>query len=188
MDMRDQILESAQRLVQQRGFNGFSYADIAAEVGIRKSSLHHHFPSKTDLGVALMEKYAAQLEGALLELSDSSIAADKKLASYINVYRSALEAERMCLGGMLATEVLTLDEVMLPSLRRFFARNTEWLTEVLKQGQAENIFVLSSTAETHANLLVSALQGALLLARATGDHKKFEQTALLLMTSLLRKG
>lgn len=50
MDMREQILTSAQRLVQQRGFNGFSYADIADEVGIRKASLHHYFPTKTDLG------------------------------------------------------------------------------------------------------------------------------------------
>jgi TetR/AcrR family transcriptional repressor of nem operon len=188
MDMKDQILESAQRLVQQRGFNGFSYADIAAEVGIRKASLHHHFPTKTDLGVALMEKYTEQLVDALRTISESPVPADKKLAAYIGVYRSLLNAERMCLGGMLATEVLTLDEAMLPGLKRFFAQNTKWLSEILKEGKAHQIFTLNGTAATHAGLLLSALQGALLLARTTGDHKAFDQTASLLISGLKRKG
>lgn len=188
MVMRAQILASAQRFVQTRGFNGFSYADIAKEVGIRKASLHHHFPTKTDLGVALVEMYAAMLEGALLKISASSASTDKKLAAYVGIYHDSLEAERACLGGMLASEVLTLDKAILPGLKSFFARNTKWLTEILAEGKAKRIFVLCGTAANHAHLFVSALQGALILARATGDHKVFDQTASLLMASLLRKG
>ena len=71
MDMREHILASAQRLAQQRGFNGFSYADIAEEVGIRKASLHHYFPTKTDLGLALIEVYSTQFDSALLRISGS---------------------------------------------------------------------------------------------------------------------
>ena len=81
MEMRDQILVSAQRLVQQRGFNGFSYADIAVEVGIRKASLHHYFPTKTDLGLALIEVYSGRLNSALLNISGSSLSADAKLGA-----------------------------------------------------------------------------------------------------------
>jgi TetR/AcrR family transcriptional regulator, transcriptional repressor for nem operon len=188
MDMRDQILTSAQRLVQQRGFNGFSYADIAVEVGIRKASLHHHFPTKTDLGLALIEVYSRQLDSMLLNISSSFSPANEKLEAYIALYRGTLEAERMCLGGMLASEALTLDAAMLPSLKHFFIRNTEWLTEILAEGESRQFFMLSGSSVDHARMLLSALQGALLIARATGDHEAFEQTASTLMTGLTRKG
>ena len=188
MEMREQILASAQRLVQMRGFNGFSYADIAKEVGIRKASLHHHFPTKTDLGVALIDMYAAMLEGALLKIGASSEPADKKLATYVGIYRNSLEVKRACLGGMLASEALTLDKAVLHGLKRFFELNTRWLTEILSEGKAKRIFTLNGTASNHAHLLVSSLQGALILARAMGDRKVFDQTASILMASLLRKG
>jgi TetR/AcrR family transcriptional repressor of nem operon len=186
--MRDRILASALRWVQTRGFNGFSYADIAREVGIRKASLHHHFPTKTDLGVALVGMYTAQMDGALLGIRASSAPADEKLAAYVGLYRHALEAKRVCLGGMLASEVLTLDEAVLPGIKHFFRRNVEWLTAILDEGAANQIFVLIGTATRHAHLFVAALQGALMLARATDDPKTFEQTASLLLTSVRRKG
>lgn len=187
MEMKDQILTSAQRLVQQRGFNGFSYADVAVEVGIRKASLHHHFPSKADLGLALIESYTAKLNHELNRINGLGIPAKAKLEAYANIYRSTLEADCMCMGGMLASETLTLDDTMLPSLKRFFALNTEWLTEVLIEGESQHLFALKSSAANHARLLLSAFQGALLVARATGDHEAFDQTALLLISGLLAK-
>ncbi|MBI3561513.1 MAG: TetR/AcrR family transcriptional regulator [Gammaproteobacteria bacterium] len=188
MEMRDQILASAQRLVQQRGFNGFSYADIADEVGIRKASLHHYFPTKTDLVLTLVEVYTAQLEAELLRISNAPSPANAKLRAYAEIYHGTLESGRMCLGGMLATESLTLDPALLPSLKRFFARNTEWLTEILAVGHVQHLFVLTGSAADHARMLLSALQGALLIARATGDHAAFDMTVSLLISGLLRKG
>lgn len=188
METREQILASAQRLVQTRGFNGFSYADIAKEVGIRKASLHHHFPTKTDLGMALIDMYAAMMEDALVKIGASSEPADKKLAEYVGIYRHSLEAERACLGGMLASEALTLDNGVLRGLKRFFDLNVRWLTEILSEGKAKRIFTLNGTASNHAHLLVSSLQGALIFARATGDRQVFDQTASTLTAGLLRKG
>jgi TetR/AcrR family transcriptional repressor of nem operon len=188
MDMRDQILASAQRLVQQRGFNGFSYADIAVEVGIRKASLHHYFPTKTDLGQALIDIYSAQLDCELLRITGLALPADAKLDAYISIYRGSLDADRMCLGGMLASEALTLDATMLPGLKRFFVRNTEWLTETLAAGKSQRLFTLTGSAADHARVLLSALQGALLIARASGDHEAFNRTTSLLISGLSRKG
>lgn len=188
MEMRDKILASAQRLLQQRGFNGFSYADIASEVGIRKASLHHHFPSKADLGVSLIEQYSVNVNNALASISASALPANKKLAAYASFYRSSLESERMCLGGMLATEVQTLDVMILPGLKHFFTLNVKWLIEVLTEGVSQQIFTLSGSATDHARILLSALQGALLVARATGDRDAFDQTAALLIKALMRKG
>ena len=188
MDMREQILTSAQRLVQQRGFNGFSYADIAEEVGIRKPSLHHHFPSKVDLGMALIENYTSQLEKELHRISVLPITTDAKLAAYIALYRAALDADCMCLGGMLASDAITLDAAILPGLKRFFAMNIEWLTEVLAEGKSLQHFDLSGPVADHARMLLSALQGALMIARATGDVAAFDQTTALLLGNFTRKG
>lgn len=187
MDMKEHILSVAQRLVQQRGFNGFSYADIAEEVGIRKASLHHHFSGKADLGLALIDGYTEQLNQELKRISSQPVQADKKLAAYIAIYRSTLVADRMCLGGMLASEALTLDVAMLPSIKRFFARNTEWLAEVLAEGKAQQLFHFYGAAVDQARMLLAALQGALLLARAASDHEAFEQTATALIAGLVRK-
>ncbi|PPD22715.1 MAG: TetR family transcriptional regulator [Methylomonas sp.] len=187
MEMKERILTSAQRLVQQRGFNGFSYADIAKEVGIRKASLHHHFPSKTDLGVALIQSYTVQLSNALAGINSSQLAPQDKLAAYIDIYRNALSADCMCLGGMLATEALTLDSSMLPSLKRFFELNVSWLANVLTEGSLHE-FKLTNSPEQHARAILSALQGALLIARASGDHAGFEQTGEILRQGLLREG
>lgn len=188
MEMREHILASAQRLVQQRGFNGFSYADIAAEVGIRKASLHHYFPAKMDLGMALVEMYSTRFENELLRISGLSSRADSNLDAYVALYRGALEADRMCLCGMLASEALTLDAAIVPGVKRFFVRNTEWLTEVLAAGKSQRLFVLPGAAVDHARVFLSALQGALLIARATGDHQAFDRTSSLLLSGLLRKG
>lgn len=187
MEMKEQILASAQRLVQQRGFNGFSYADIAAEVGIRKASLHHHFPSKTDLGVALIEEYSAQVDGARTRISGLGLLADAKLRAYVALFRATLDSERMCMGGMLASEWMTLDASMLPALKRFFARNTEWLTEILAGGVTQKQLELSGSAADHARVFLATLQGALLIARATGDYDGFDRSAALLISGLTRK-
>lgn len=188
MDMREQILTSAQKLLQQRGFNGFSYADIADEVGIRKASLHHYFPTKIELGLALIESYSAQVERELDRISGSPLRAGAKLAAYVDLYRGSLRADRMCLCGMLASEVLALDIAMRPGLKRFFVRHTEWLTEILAAGKPKRMLIFNGAAADHARLFLSALQGALLMARATGDHEAFDQSTSLLISDLSGKG
>ena len=188
MDTKEHILTVAQKLVQQRGFNGFSYADIAEEVGIRKASLHHHFATKAELGVALLETYSAQLNNELLRISSLPVKADVKLNAYFDLFRGSLKAQCMCLGGMMASDSLTLDGAMLPGLKRFFDQNTEWLTEILADGKSQKVFVLVSSAADHARVLLASLEGALLIARATGDHETFDRTVSLLIKSLTRKG
>ena len=55
-DTAARILDVAERLVQTRGFNGFSYADVASELDVTKASLHYHFPGKAELGQALIAR------------------------------------------------------------------------------------------------------------------------------------
>src|SRR3984893_12118806 len=98
----DRILDSAETLVQTRGYNGFSYAHIAAALGITKASLHYHFASKAELGEALIARYATRFAAALDEIDRTTPDARERLGAYAELYAGVLHGRRMCLCGMLA--------------------------------------------------------------------------------------
>src|SRR3954447_20029389 len=111
-DTAARILDAAERLVQRRGFNGFSCADVAAELLITKASLHYHFPSKAELGEALIVRYGERFAAALKAIDAAPGEAHSKLVAYADLYASVLEDHRMCLCGMLAAEYQTLPDAM----------------------------------------------------------------------------
>jgi TetR/AcrR family transcriptional repressor of nem operon len=106
------ILDVAERLVQLRGFNGFSYADIAAELHITKASLHYHYAGKAELGRALIERYAQRFTAALAAIDQHETDPIEKIRAYEAIYADVLSERRMCLCGMLAAGYDTLAEPM----------------------------------------------------------------------------
>lgn len=187
MDTKENILNSAQRLIQQSGVNGFSYADIAAEIGIRKASLHHHYATKTDLVKALIERYTDQAELLLMDIARSPLTKKEQLEQYIGLYRHTLAEDKVCVGGMLSAEMLTLDNSITPCLTRFFNNHVDWVAQVLTLGEKAGEFQLSDSAEACAKMIVSTLQGALMVSRGMKENSIFEQTATSLLASLLTK-
>jgi TetR/AcrR family transcriptional regulator, transcriptional repressor for nem operon len=183
-DTAERILDSAERLVQSRGFNGFSYADVAAELGITKASLHYHFPGKAELGEALIGRYAARFAEALEGIDARGGDAPAKLAAYARIYAEVLRDKRMCLCGMLAADYDTLAKPMREAVVRFFDDNEAWLTAVFAQGQAEASLHPDGSAGEAAQALVGGLEGALLIARPYGEVARFEAAATRLLTSL----
>src|SRR5271170_1076386 len=113
------ILDVAEQLAQTRGYNGFSYADIAAQLGVTKASLHYHFPSKAELGRALIERYHGLFGAALDAIDRQTDEPREKLRQYVGLYDSVLSNERMCLCGMLAAEHATLPAPMQEELKLF---------------------------------------------------------------------
>src|SRR5438552_9052482 len=104
-DTRDEILDVAQRLIQARGFSGFSYADIATKVGIRKASIHHHFPTKGALGTKLMVRYRRVFGEALARIDAADVDARARLRHYAELFADVLrDGHRMCMCGMLAAD------------------------------------------------------------------------------------
>ena len=83
---RDHILDSAQALAQTRGFNAYSYADIASELGVRKASIHYHFPSKHDLETELLERYRSGFIAALGTIESSVENGMERLKRYTQLY------------------------------------------------------------------------------------------------------
>jgi TetR/AcrR family transcriptional repressor of nem operon len=171
------ILDVAEELAQTRGYNGFSYADIALKLGVTKASLHYHFPSKAELGRALIERYR-HLFGAALEAIDQQIQDPrKKLRRYVDLYNSVLSNERMCLCGMLAAEFATLPAPMQDGLKLFFDANERWLTTVLDEGRRAGMLSFKESANERARVLLGALEGAMLVARSYGDPLRFRSAA-----------
>ena len=176
-DTASAILDIAERLAQTKGYNGFSYADIAAELGVTKASLHYHFPSKEELGRALIERYQIGFGAALESIDQLEVKPHEKLRRYVELYDSVVRNDRMCLCGMLAAEYATLPAPMQVELRRFFDMNERWLTNVLQKGRHSGLFSFKESASERARVIFGALEGAMLVARSYGDARRFQTAA-----------
>jgi len=171
------ILDVAEQLAQTRGYNGFSYADIAAELGVTKASLHYHFPSKAELGRTLIARYQAAFADALEMIDKRTAEPAKKLREYVGLYDAVMRNHRMCLCGMLAAEYTTLPAPMQEGLREFFDLNERWLTTVLQAGRRSQSLSFKQSANERARVILGALQGAMLVARSYGDSRRFQAAA-----------
>jgi TetR/AcrR family transcriptional repressor of nem operon len=178
------ILDVAERLAQTRGYNGFSYADIAAQLGVTKASLHYHFPSKAELGRALIERYHALFAAALGAIDEQAEEPSEKLQRYAGLYDSVLSNERMCLCGMLAAEYATLPAPMQQGLTQFFDANERWLTAVLEDGLRTGAFLFTESPNERARVLLGALEGAMLVARSYGNPRRFRAAAASVLADL----
>jgi TetR/AcrR family transcriptional repressor of nem operon len=179
------ILDVAERLVQTRGYNGFSYADISSELKIRNASVHYHFPSKSDLGKRLLERYRETFLAALARLEGESPDARRRLRSYVGLWTRVLrDRDRMCLCGMMAADLATLPKPVRAEIRRFFDENEAWLVRVLRAGSRQGAVRLAGTPEVEARLLTMGLEGAMLVARSYGETRRFEEIAARLLAGL----
>jgi len=180
-DTADRILDVAERLVQVRGFNAFSYADVAHELGVRKASLHYHYPTKAALGVALVDRYRRTFLAALDVIESETSDAFARLERYVELFRAVLLRGQMCMCGMLASDVETLPDGMRASIGAFFADNEAWLTRVLEHGRERHEVRFHGHAAETAMFFVSTLEGAMLVARANGRTAQFDAVAAQLL-------
>ena len=107
-DTKGELLDAAQAMIQERGFNAFSYKDLAEVVGIRTASIHYHFAAKTDLALALMKRYSGELESALAVIDRPGRGARARLERFIDLYRQTAKRGAICLCGSLGADLETL--------------------------------------------------------------------------------
>jgi TetR/AcrR family transcriptional repressor of nem operon len=182
-ETRDAALDIAERLVQLRGFNGFSYADIATELGVTKAALHYHFPGKAELGETLIDRYASRFRDALAAIDADGIPAPDKLRAYCAIYLGVLRAHRMCLCGMLAAEYDTLPPPMRAAIAEFFDDNERWLAGLLEGGRASGDLAFVEPARQAAQTVVATLEGAMLVARPRRDASILEAAVVHLLAA-----
>ena len=174
-DTRTNIMDVAQDLIQRRGVNGMSFQDISDAVKIRKASIHHHFASKQDLVEALLVRYRAEFGVLLTEILDSRAKAKGKLLRYGALFEGTLQAgnqDKSCLCGMLASEVFSLDDGPVRSVKGFMQDNVKFLTKVLKEGKKDGSLAIRGNVEDSASMILAAFEGGLLVARADGGPEQ----------------
>ena len=173
----DRILDAGQELIQTGGFSAMSFQDIASEVGIRKPSIIHHFPTKAELGVAIIRRYrdtfAAQLQQISEEPAKSSWDA---LEFYFSPYLFlASTPDKVCLCGALAGEIPVLPGVMRVEVKQFIEAHQRWLEEILREGVERGGLVLIDSPKSLSRVIFNSLQGSLLVTRSTGDVSQLKE-------------
>ena len=171
----DDILNCARSLIVAGGYNGFSYADIAQVVGIRKPSIHHHFPSKADLVKTLVVRYREAAEAGIANLERAVPGPLDQLEAYIAYWKTCIgdASAPFCICALLANELPVLPDEIAVEIRAYFRFLSGWLTSVLERGAALGVVTLADTPRVAAEAFMATVHGAMLSARAYGDTAIF---------------
>ena len=171
----DEILASARNLIMSGGYNGFSYADISEVVGIRKASIHHHFPSKVDLVRELVKRYREDGQASVVTLEQNVPDALDVLKVYANHWAKCIgDASRpYCVCALLASELPSLPPEVATEVTNFFRFISSWLTTVMERGGKNGALNLTSEPHVEAEAFLATVYGAMLSARAYGKPEVF---------------
>jgi TetR/AcrR family transcriptional repressor of nem operon len=164
------IMNMAEDLLQFKGFNGFSYAHIASELGVKNAAIHYHFPTKEDLSIAVIKRYRDRFQLWINNSRVKDLAPEKKLDWFLSIYNDMrVEQGKVCLVG---------------SMEALHNELLAWLGDMLAEGREAGAFRFHGDPANKAALILSSLQGALQMARALGT-KKFRDVIEQLRLDLL---
>jgi TetR/AcrR family transcriptional regulator, transcriptional repressor for nem operon len=170
------LVDGAAHLIMVGGYNGFSYADLAKQFGIRNASIHFHFPSKVDLVVAVVEYARSMIQAQIAMLEDSSSVGMDQLLTYTGYWERCIrdQSAPFCIAGVLAAELPSLPERVAIAVRGHFVDLTKWLEHVLALGVKQGSMRLDSSPAVEADTFLAAVYGAMLVARAFDDADRFK--------------
>lgn len=185
-DTRARILDIGERLLLERGYAGFSYQDIADSVGIRKASIHHHFPAKEDLGRAIVERTRLRLTDGRGRIAEDAEQAKRQFDRFLRFFERLTEdGSRLCMGGRLSADFAVLPDQVRDPFRAFMAEHGAWLEELCRVGQKTGAFRKDMPAKEQALMLRAAVQGAVQLARSSGDPELYRTVAKVMRRQIL---
>ena len=172
----DQILASARSFIVSGGYNGFSYADIAGVVGIRKASIHHHFPSKVDLVRTLVARHREHTEVSMDDLESNIADPLALLQTYAGYWAKCIEDASMpfCVCALLASELPALPAEVAVEVRAYFRFLSSWLTKVMERGVEQGVLKFAGSSALEAETFMATVHGAMLSARAYGNPAIFD--------------
>lgn len=181
----DKIMDLAQDYIQTRGYNAFSYKDLANDLGIKTASIHYHFPKKADLGAAIVQRYTETfmaLYGGQEPTGDNHL---EQFQTYLGPFiETSNSGVRICLCGALGGEVGSLPDAIQTEVVRFIEYHEHWLSRLLDAGRSAGSFKFPGNADDMARVIFSTLQGALTISRAKNNSAHFENAVTAVQTSI----
>lgn len=169
------LLREAEKLLRTRGYSAFSYADLAERLNIRKPSIHHHFPTKENLGLTLVDEYLARFSVTLLEIEQTDSNAVAKLRAYAALFSDSTEDCQLPLCCALAAESASLPDSMRKKTSEFFDLHLQWLGRIISLGVAERSLRASLEPKENAFLVLSLLEGASLISWMRKDPSALQR-------------
>lgn len=188
VDTKTVLLEVAEDVVRRRGFDAFSYADLADAVGIRKASIHYHFPTKAALSCALVERYHAELKAKCAAIAEIHATAQARLEALIGVYREALEdGQKVCLCVALVSSRESLSAETRLRISKFRGMMLDWLRDCFELALSDHSVPYVGDPSDEAYATLAMLEGAHLAARAVEDVDQFDRAVAILERRLGKK-
>ncbi len=180
MSKLEEIIETAETMIRERGYNGFSFREIADVVGVKSASVHYHFPTKGDLGAVVARAYTEKFLLALGDPEVEKVTPKKLIERYIEACRYAVVTQRkMCLCGMLGAEVAVLPDEVARETKVFFEKNIAWLAKVY--ARMANVGAAGALGRAYGAM--ATVEGAMILARTLKDPDAFEKAVKQIATS-----
>ncbi len=173
-DTKTNILDVAEDLIQRVGINGMSYKHISDEVGIRKASIHHHFPQKKNLVDALLSRCDSAYGVHYQAIVDGNCSAPEKLGQLAGVFGDGVTTGKLCLVGMISSDMNTLDPGSCQILEKTLHATVEIFSVAFKQGREEGSLIFKGTDGETAYAFFSFLVGAQIAARVKGGAEAFK--------------
>ncbi|GLQ89097.1 TetR/AcrR family transcriptional regulator [Dyella flagellata] len=187
MSTQQKLVDTARYLIQTKGYNGFSYADVAEQVQLRKASIHHYFPAKSDLARAVVEQSRGVIEEQARRLTSEDFDPQQQLLFYTGYWEKCIAdaTAPFCVAGMLAAEMPTLPDDLAQAVQEHFRTLSYWLETVLTKGSQLGVFRLRHSVRREAEAFMSTVYGAMLIARAYASPRTFPEIVELALKQLL---
>ncbi len=167
MTTKEEIIDLAHDLIKDKGYNGFSFKDISKSIGIKTSSIHYHFPYKSDLGISVIKEQIKKLGYLKETLRDQD--PNTKLEGFFQIYSQIKTNNTVCLVGSLATDFNTIEDKVQVELKKLAGQILDWVTEILEEGSAQKVFKFHVPARTKAMMVISNMLAMVQLSRLTND-------------------
>lgn len=165
-DTRQQILELAENLIRSKGYNSFSYHEIAVGLGIKNAAIHYHFPTKEVLGLEVIRNNIQQFKD--FEERVKELTPEEQLDEFIQIYDTNCDTGRVCLVGAISVEYFGLPENMTLVMQGLTQLTHSWLTRLMKAGQSAGAFHFRTAPAQKALMIITNLAAGIQLARFMG--------------------
>ena len=185
---RARVIEKARTLINRKGFSNTSTNDVVEATGVKKGNLYFHFPSKENLGLAILEK--AQ-EDFFLFLEDS-LRGESPLEKIFNFFDAALEMHRRekfvggCIFGNTALEMGDANSRFSERVHEVFSKWTALLTDLLVEATEVGELKTEISPEILAKHIVATIEGGIMLSKVSkkeGDLRDCLQSLRILLGS-----
>ena len=168
---REHLLEAAADLLQRVGYASFSFRDLADAVGIRAASVHYHFPTKADLGVALVDWFRAQDNPDIAALCQANPnIRDRLLALADHVAEHTCVSGKSCPINLLLSEFSVLPEPLQLKVRAWVDDCINGMAAWLEEGRTAGQLTFPGKAVDQARLVWSVIEHGTQLARTHSDQ------------------